>query len=152
MDGTIANLTGICDLAERHGALVMLDDSHAVGFLGRNGRGTHEYHGVMGRVDILTGTFGKALGGASGGYAAGRTEIIATLRQRSRPYLFSNTLAPVVAATSLKALELVASRPDLRARLERNTRRFREGMARSGFRITAGELGWVEGTDFLSVA
>jgi glycine C-acetyltransferase len=139
MDGTIANLTDICGLAEKHQALVMVDDSHAVGFLGTSGRGTHEYRGVMGRVDILTGTFGKALGGASGGYTAGRKEIIAYLRQRSRPYLFSNTLAPVVAATSLKALELVASRPDLRARLERNTRRFREGMARSGFRITAGE-------------
>jgi glycine C-acetyltransferase len=139
MDGTIANLAGICDLAKKYQALVMVDDSHAVGFLGANGRGTHEYCGVMGRVDILTGTFGKALGGASGGYTAGRKEIIAYLRQRSRPYLFSNTLAPVVAATTLKALELVASRPDLRVRLERNTRRFREGMARSGFRIKPGE-------------
>ena len=139
MDGTIANLRGICDLAEAHQALVMVDDSHAVGFLGANGRGTHEYRSVMGRVDILTGTFGKALGGASGGYTAGRNEVIAYLRQRSRPYLFSNTLAPVVAATSLKALELVASRPDLRVRLERNTRRFREGMVRTGFRITPGE-------------
>ncbi|MBI4840222.1 MAG: glycine C-acetyltransferase [candidate division NC10 bacterium] len=139
MDGTIANLAGICNLAEAYRALVMVDDSHAVGFLGATGRGTHEYRGVMGRVDILTGTFGKALGGASGGYTAGRKEIIATLRQRSRPYLFSNSLAPVVAATSLEALELVASRPDLRARLTRNTRRFREGMLRSGFRITPGE-------------
>jgi glycine C-acetyltransferase len=139
MDGTIANLKAICDLAEMHQALVMVDDSHAVGFLGANGRGTHEYRGVMGRVDILTGTFGKALGGASGGYTAGRKEIIAYLRQRSRPYLFSNTLAPVVAATSLKALELVASRPDLRARLLRNTERFREGMGQSGFRIAPGE-------------
>jgi glycine C-acetyltransferase len=139
MDGTMANLAGICDLAKKYQALVMVDDSHAVGFLGANGRGTHEYCGVMGRVDILTGTFGKALGGASGGYTAGRKEIIAYLRQRSRPYLFSNTLAPVVAATTLKALELVASRPDLRVRLERNTRRFREGMARSGFRIKPGE-------------
>jgi glycine C-acetyltransferase len=139
MDGTIASLAGICDLAERHRAIVMVDDSHAVGFLGPNGRGTHEYRGVVGRVDILTGTFGKALGGASGGYTAGRKEIIEYLRQRSRPYLFSNSLAPVVAATSLKALELVASRPDLRARLTRNTRRFREGMAREGFRITPGE-------------
>ncbi len=103
------------------GALVMVDDSHAVGFLGANGRGTHEYCGVMGRVDILTGTFGKALGGASGGYTAGRQEIIDSLRQRSRPYLFSNSLAPVVAAATLKALGLVASRPDLRARLARNT-------------------------------
>ena len=139
MDGVIADLPGICDLAEKYRALVMVDDSHAVGFLGANGRGTHEYRGVMGRVDILTGTFGKALGGASGGYTAGRQEIIAFLRQRSRPYLFSNTLAPVVAATSLKALELVATRPDLRERLRRNTQRFREGMARTGFRITAGE-------------
>ena len=139
MDGTMANLAGICDLAKKYQALVMVDDSHAVGFLGANGRGTHEYCGVMGRVDILTGTFGKALGGASGGYTAGRKETIAYLRQRSRPYLFSNTLAPVVAATTLKALELVASRPDLRVRLERNTRRFREGMARSGFRIKPGE-------------
>jgi glycine C-acetyltransferase len=139
MDGTIANLTGICDLAEKHHALVMVDDSHAVGFMGANGRGTHEYREVLGRVDILTGTFGKALGGASGGYTAARKEIIAYLRQRSRPYLFSNTLAPVVAATSLKALEIVASRPDLRARLLQNTRRFREGMVRLGFRITPGE-------------
>ena len=139
MDGTIANLTGICDLAEKHQALVMVDDSHAVGFMGANGRGTHEHRGVMGRVDILTGTFGKALGGASGGYTAGSKEIVAYLRQRSRPYLFSNTLAPVVAATSLKALDLVASRPELRTRLFQNTRRFREGMARSGFRITPGE-------------
>jgi glycine C-acetyltransferase len=139
MDGTIANLAGICALAERHGALVMVDDSHAVGFLGANGRGTHEYRGVMGRVDILTGTFGKALGGASGGYTAGRKEIIEFLRQRSRPYLFSNTLAPVVAATSLKALELVASRPDLRGRLMASTRRFREGMAQEGFQIKPGE-------------
>jgi len=139
MDGTVANLTGICDLAERHQALVMVDDSHAVGFMGATGRGTHEYRGVMGRVDILTGTFGKALGGASGGYTAARKEIIAYLRQRSRPYLFSNTLAPVVAATSLTALQLVASRPDLRARLLQNTQRFREGMARSGYQITPGE-------------
>jgi glycine C-acetyltransferase len=110
-----------------------------VGFLGANGRGTHEYRGVMGRVDILTGTFGKALGGASGGYTAGRKEIIEYLRQRSRPYLFSNTLAPAVAAASLKALELVASRPDLRVRLTVSTRRFREGMAGEGFQVTPGE-------------
>ena len=139
MDGVIADLSGICDLAEKYRALVMVDDSHAVGFLGANGRGTHEYRGVMGRVDILTGTFGKALGGASGGYTAGRREIIGFLRQRSRPYLFSNTLAPVVAATSLKALELVATRPNLRERLRQNTQHFREGMARTGFRITPGE-------------
>jgi glycine C-acetyltransferase len=117
----------------------MVDDSHAVGFLGANGRGTHEHCGVMGRVDILTGTFGKALGGASGGYTAGRKEIVAYLRQRSRPYLFSNSLAPVVAAASLKALELIEARPDLRARLLGHTRRFREGMTQSGFRIKPGE-------------
>jgi glycine C-acetyltransferase len=139
MDGTVANLAGICDLAEKHQALVMVDDSHAVGFLGANGRGTHEHCGVMGRVDILTGTFGKALGGASGGYTAGRKEIVAYLRQRSRPYLFSNSLAPVVAAASLKALELIEARPDLRARLLGHTRRFREGMTQSGFRIKPGE-------------
>ncbi len=139
MDGIIADLRGICDLAERFGALVMVDDSHAVGFLGAGGRGTPEYRGVKGRVDVLTGTFGKALGGASGGYTAGRQEIIDTLRQRSRPYLFSNSLAPVVAATTLKALELVASQPELRARLLRHTRRFREEMAQAGFRITPGE-------------
>jgi glycine C-acetyltransferase len=139
MDGTIADLKGVCDLAEKHQALVMVDDSHAVGFLGANGRGTHEHCGVMGRVDILTGTFGKALGGASGGYTAGRKEIIEFLRQRSRPYLFSNTLAPVVAATSIKALELVAARPELRRQLERNTRRFRDGLTAGGFRIKPGE-------------
>ena len=139
MDGTIADLKGVCDLAEKHQALVMVDDSHAVGFLGANGRGTHEHRGVMGRVDILTGTFGKALGGASGGYTAGRKEIIEFLRQRSRPYLFSNTLAPVVTATSIKALELIASRPELRRQLERNTRRFRDGLTAAGFRIKPGE-------------
>ncbi|MCY3020137.1 MAG: glycine C-acetyltransferase [Planctomycetota bacterium] len=139
MDGTIANLKGICDLAEKHRAMVMVDDSHAVGFMGANGRGTHEYRGVMGRVDILTGTFGKALGGASGGYTAGRKEIIEYLRQRSRPYLFSNTLAPMIAAASLKALEIVATRPELREQLARNTRRFREGMTGNGFQIKPGE-------------
>jgi len=139
MDGVIADLAGICDLADRYRALVMVDDSHAVGFLGETGRGTHEYRGVMGRVDILTGTFGKALGGASGGYTAARKEIVDLLRQRSRPYLFSNTLAPAIAAASLKALEIVDARPDLRDRLRRNTRRFREGMERAGFRIVPGE-------------
>src|SRR5712671_3788840 len=107
MDGYVANLPAICDLADRYGALVMVDDSHAVGFMGRRGRGTHEYHDVMGRVDIITGTLGKALGGASGGYTSGRKEIIEWLRQRSRPYLFSNTLAPVIAATSLRVLDLL---------------------------------------------
>jgi glycine C-acetyltransferase len=139
MDGTIANLSGICDLAEKYDALVMVDDSHAVGVLGKTGRGTHEHCGVIGRVDVLTGTFGKALGGASGGYASGRREIIALLRQRSRPYLFSNTLAPGVAAASLKALDLVESSPALVEKLRRNTRHFRERMARIGFAIAPGE-------------
>jgi glycine C-acetyltransferase len=139
MDGTIASLGAICELADRHRAMVMVDDSHAVGVLGAAGRGTPERCGVTGRVDILTGTFGKALGGASGGYTAARREIAELLRQRSRPYLFSNTLAPVVAAASLKALDLVATRPDLRERLGRHTRRFRDGMARAGFRIPPGD-------------
>jgi glycine C-acetyltransferase len=135
MDGTIANLSGICDLAEKYDALVMMDDSHAVGVLGKTGRGTHEHRGVMGRVDVLTGTFGKALGGASGGYASGQKEIIALLRQRSRPYLFSNTLAPGVAAASLKALDMVESSTALVDKLRRNTRHFRERMAQIGFAI-----------------
>ncbi len=139
MDGTIANLYSICELAEKYESLVMVDDSHAVGFLGPHGRGTHEYRGVMGRVDILTGTFGKALGGASGGYTSGRKEIIELLRQRSRPYLFSNTLAPGVAAATLKALEMVTSSTELRDKLERNTHYFREGLIKAGFNITPGE-------------
>lgn len=138
MDGYIANLPAICDLAEKHKALVMVDDSHAVGFMGKHGRGTHEHHGVMGRVDILTGTLGKALGGASGGYTSGRKEIIEYLRQRSRPYLFSNTLAPTIVAGSLKALDLLRS-TELRDRLEANTHFFREGMAKLGFNILPGE-------------
>ncbi len=117
----------------------MVDDSHAVGFMGRHGRGTHEYHDVLGRIDILTGTLGKALGGASGGYTSGRREIIEFLRQRSRPYLFSNTLAPPIAAGSIKALELLLQSTELRDRLELNTRRFRDGMSRSGFQILPGE-------------
>src|SRR5690242_14021233 len=125
MDGSIANLQGICDLADEYGALVMVDDSHAVGFMGRRGRGTHEFHHVMGRVDILTGTLGKALGGASGGYTSGRKEIIEMLRQRSRPYLFSNSLAPPIVAASLKVLELLSDSTALRDRLETNTRFFR---------------------------
>lgn len=139
MDGTIANLQGICDLAERYDALVMVDDSHAVGFLGRTGRGTHEHRGVMGRVDIITGTLGKALGGASGGYTSGRREIIEMLRQRSRPYLFSNTVAPPIAAGSLRALELLSESTDLRDRLESNTRFFREGLSALGFTLPPGE-------------
>jgi glycine C-acetyltransferase len=138
MDGYIANLPGICDLAEEYGALVMVDDSHAVGFMGRTGRGTHEYHNVMGRVDIITGTLGKALGGASGGYTSGRREIIELLRQRSRPYLFSNTLAPSIAGASLKVLELLTASTALRDKLEANTRFFREGMAQLGFTILPG--------------
>jgi glycine C-acetyltransferase len=138
MDGTIANLPGICELADKYDALVMVDDSHAVGFMGRRGRGTHEHHDVMGRVDILTGTLGKALGGASGGYTSGRREVIELLRQRSRPYLFSNTLAPPIAAASIRALELLSESTDLRDRLEQNTRWFREGMSRSGFQILPG--------------
>ncbi len=139
MDGSIADLKSICDLADRHDALVMVDDSHAVGFLGKNGRGTHEFRDVMSRIDILTGTLGKALGGASGGYTSGRKEIIEMLRQRSRPYLFSNTVAPPIAAASLKALEMLAESTGLRDRLERNTKLFREGMTKLGFNILPGE-------------
>jgi glycine C-acetyltransferase len=139
MDGYIARLPDICELADKYDALVMVDDSHAVGFMGRHGRGTHEYHDVLGRIDILTGTLGKALGGASGGYTSGRREIIEFLRQRSRPYLFSNTLAPPIAAGSIKALDLLLQSTALRDRLEQNTRLFREGMSRSGFQILPGE-------------
>jgi glycine C-acetyltransferase len=139
MDGSIAPLPAICDLAEKHDALVMVDDSHAVGFMGKTGRGTHEYHGVMDRVDILTGTMGKALGGASGGYTSGRAEVIELLRQRSRPYLFSNTLAPAIVAGSLKALELLSAATDLRDKLEANARYFRQGMTQTGWNILPGE-------------
>ncbi len=139
MDGAVANLRGVCDLAERHGALVMVDDSHAVGFVGERGRGSPEHCGVMGRVDILTGTMGKALGGASGGYTSGRKEIIAWLRQRSRPYLFSNTLAPPIVAASLAALELLEASGGLRERLRQNTARFRAGLAAAGFALLPGE-------------
>jgi len=139
MDGCIANLSAICDLAEKHGALVMVDDSHAVGFMGKHGRGSHEHCGVMGRVDILTGTMGKALGGASGGYTSGWRAIVEYLRQRSRPYLFSNTLAPAIVAGTLKVLELLAASTALRDQLEANTRFFREGMSRAGFNILSGE-------------
>ena len=138
MDGYLANLPAICDLADSHGALVMVDDSHAVGFMGAHGRGTHEHHGVMDRVDIITGTLGKALGGASGGYTSGRAEIIEYLRQRSRPYLFSNTVAPSIVAASIKAIELLNASADLRDRLEANTKIFREQMAGSGFHILEG--------------
>lgn len=139
MDGFIAPLREICDLAEKHGALVMVDDSHAVGFLGRTGRGTHEHSEVMGRVDILTGTLGKALGGASGGYTSGRREIIELLRQRSRPYLFSSTLAPAIAGASLAVLELLKRDTSLRDRLQENTRFFREAMTTAGFHLQPGE-------------
>ncbi|MCU1329236.1 MAG: kbl [Bryobacterales bacterium] len=139
MDGYLANLPAICDLAERHGAMVMVDDSHAVGFTGENGRGTHEHHGVMDRIDIITGTLGKALGGASGGYTSGRREIVDLLRQRSRPYLFSNSLAPSIAGASLKVLDLLASGSELRDRLRENTRFFRERMTALGFNILPGE-------------
>ncbi len=135
MDGSIANLQGICDVAERHDALVMVDDSHAVGFMGKHGRGTPEHCGVMGRVDILTGTFGKALGGASGGYTAAKRPVVDLLRQRSRPYLFSNTLAPAIAASTLRALDLLESSTELRDRLESNTAFFRSRMAELGFDI-----------------
>lgn len=138
MDGYIANLPQICDLADKYGAMVMVDDSHAVGFMGKNGRGTHEYHGVMGRVDVLTGTLGKALGGASGGYTSGRKEIVDLLRQRSRPYLFSNSVAPPIVAASLKVLDLVTETAELRERLFANTRRFRERMTANGFSILPG--------------
>ena len=139
MDGIIANLRGICDLAEKHDAMVMVDDSHAVGFMGQGGRGTPEYHGVMERVDIITGTLGKALGGASGGYTSGRNEIVDVLRQRSRPYLFSNTMAPPIVGASMKAIDLLSGSGELRDRLKENTRLFREGMTARGFNIVPGE-------------
>ena len=139
MDGTIANLGVICDLAERYDALVMMDDCHATGFLGRTGRGTHEYRTVMGRVDIITGTLGKALGGASGGYTSARREVVDLLRQRSRPYLFSNSLAPPIAAASLKVLEMLSASTTLRDKLEDNTRFFRQGITDLGYHVLPGE-------------
>jgi len=139
MDGTIADLEKICDLADQYEALVMVDDAHATGFMGQNGRGSHEYRGVMGRVNIMTGTLGKALGGASGGYASGHKEIVAWLRQRSRPYLFSNTLAPVIAATSIKVLDLLEGDNALRKKLHENSRYFRAEMAALGFDLIPGE-------------
>jgi glycine C-acetyltransferase len=139
MDGYLAPLPEICELAERHDALVMVDDSHAVGFMGANGRGTHEHHGVMGRIDAITGTLGKALGGASGGYVSGRKELVAMLRQRSRPYLFSNSVPPPIVAASLKVLELIRSAGELRQRLRDNTAFFRKEMTEAGFDILPGE-------------
>ena len=139
MDGYIANLKAVCDLADRFEALVMVDDSHSVGFMGATGRGTHEYCGVMGRVDIITGTLGKALGGASGGYTSARGPIVDMLRQRSRPYLFSNTLAPAVAGAAIRCLDMLSSSTELRDRLEANTKSFREKMTAAGFDILPGE-------------
>ena len=136
MDGILADLPAICDLADRHGALVMVDDSHAVGFIGERGRGTPEATGTSGRIDVITGTLGKALGGASGGYTSGRKEIIDWLRQRSRPYLFSNSLAPVIAATSLSVLDMLDSADDLQERLAANSRRFRSEMNAAGFTLS----------------
>jgi glycine C-acetyltransferase len=139
MDGTIAQLDAICDLADEYGAMVHHDDCHATGFMGARGRGVHEYCGVMGRVDIITGTFGKALGGGSGGFTAGRQEIIDILRQRSRPYLFSNTLAPAICAASLKVLDMLEASTALRDRLHDNTRYFREQMQANGFAVSEGD-------------
>lgn len=138
MDGTIAQLGRICDLADRYGALVMIDDSHATGFMGKTGRGTHEHHGVMGRIDIITGTLGKALGGAMGGFTAARREVIDTLRQKSRPYLFSNSLAPAIAGASLAVLERLSASTVLRDRLHDNTAYFRKAIAELGFTIKPG--------------
>ncbi len=139
MDGYIANLSAICDLAEKYGAMVMVDDSHAVGFMGEKGRGTHEHCGVMGRVDILSGTLGKALGGASGGYISSSKEVIEWLRQKSRPYLFSNSLAPAITAASIAALDLLNDGDALRGRLRANAAHFRAGMSKLGFRLLPGE-------------
>ncbi len=139
MDGTIAQLDKICNLADKYDAMVHHDDCHAVGFMGKTGRGIHEYHDVMDRVDIITGTFGKALGGGSGGYTSGRKEIIDMLRQRSRPYLFSNTVPPAICAASIKVLEMLSESTALRDRLQENTRYFRKGMQDAGFAIPAGD-------------
>src|SRR5207248_9295995 len=139
MDGYAAPLKDICDPADRYDTMVMVDDSHAVGFVGANGRGTHEQQGVIGRVDAITGTLGKALGGASGGYVSGRKELVALLRQRSRPYLFSNSVAPAIVAASLKVLELMRSASDLRHKLRENTAYFRARMTEEEFDILAGE-------------
>jgi glycine C-acetyltransferase len=139
MDGTIANLPAIIELAKKYDALTMIDDCHATGFVGENGKGTPEYHNVLGQIDIITGTLGKALGGASGGYTSGRKEVVAWLRQRSRPYLFSNTLAPVITATSIKVLDLLESSDDLRQTLKANSEYFRSQMTELGFDLVPGE-------------
>src|SRR5213595_1380830 len=138
MDGTVATLSAICDLAEKYNALTMIDDAHATGFLGKTGRGTHEYRGVMGRIDIITGTLGKALGGASGGFTSGRKEIVDLLRQRSRPYLFSTSLAPHIVAATLRALELLTTSTELRDKLEESTKYFRAALSERGLTIKAG--------------
>ncbi len=138
MDGIVANLRGICELADRYDALVMVDDSHSTGFMGATGRGTPEHCGVMGRVDIVTSTLGKALGGAAGGFVSSRAEIISWLRQRSRPYLFSNSVPPVVAGTTMRVLDLLEGAPELRTQLFENTRYFRSGLEKAGFRLTPG--------------
>jgi len=139
MDGTIAQIDKICDLADKYDAMVMVDDCHSTGFIGKTGRGTHEYRNAMGRVDIITGTYGKALGGASGGFTAARKEIVDVLRQRSRPYLFSNTLAPAIVGASIKVLDMLSSTTELRDKLEDNTRFFRQSMTDAGFDIIPGE-------------
>ncbi len=139
MDGTIAQLDKICDLAEQYDAMVGIDECHATGFLGKTGRGTHEYRNVMNRIDIITGTFGKAMGGASGGFTAAKKEIVEILRQRSRPYLFSNTVAPAIVGASIKVIDLLSASTDLRDKLERNTQYFRQAMTRAGFDIIPGE-------------
>jgi len=138
MDGTIAQLDKICELAEKYNSLVMIDESHCSGFMGKTGRGTHEHHNVMGKIDIITGTLGKALGGASGGFTSGRKEIIDMLRQRSRPYLFSNTLAPSITGASIAVLNLLSETTELRDKLERNTQYFRSKMTEAGFDIRPG--------------
>ena len=139
MDGTIAQLDKICDLVEQYGAMIMIDECHSSGFMGKTGRGTHEFKNVMGRIDIITGTYGKALGGASGGFTAARKEIVEILRQRSRPYLFSNTLAPAIVGASIKVLEVLSSSTALRDKLEANTKYFRHAMTEAGFDILPGE-------------
>lgn len=139
MDGYIANLPGICELADKYDAMIMMDDCHSTGFMGKTGRGTHEYHDVMGRIDIITGTLGKALGGASGGYTSGRKEVIDLLRQRSRPYLFSNSVAPPIVAASIRALEMLEESTELRDKLEANTKFFREEITKVGFEVLPGE-------------
>ena len=139
MDGVIANLSGVCDLADEYDAMVMVDDSHAVGFVGQNGRGTHEYHQVMDRVDIITGTLGKALGGASGGFTAAKKEVVEWLRQRSRPYLFSNSLAPSIVTASIRVLEMLSEGDELRDRLNQNSAYFREKMSAAGFKLAGAD-------------